>query len=136
MSTRVRVKWPKLFQEKAAPLHRGKTNLQQQKEKQASTTIHIVGKPSTRLAPPNVAPPTAANPTQIEVLKNAHNMTMYTHGITKVPMPPKLVEANDILHKLLEAAKNLCHSQNVTPTTANEEGGTQQSEVTSTNQKR
>ncbi|KAJ1434381.1 Zinc finger, CCHC-type superfamily [Sesbania bispinosa] len=134
-------------------------------------------------APPTAAPPTAARPTQpnefqpgnqfghIEALKNAHNMTKLSYAITKVSMPPKLVEANNIFHELLgvaqevtsgnnydwrrvveqlgltqdegymgfmeqmEATKISCHSQNVNQTTANEEGGTQQNEVTSTNQK-
>ncbi|KAJ1404180.1 hypothetical protein SESBI_26777 [Sesbania bispinosa] len=69
---------------------------------------------TTPVAPPTVALPTAARPTQpnefqpgdhfghIEALKNAHNMTMLSRAITKVPMPQKLVDANNILHDLME----------------------------------
>ncbi|KAJ1397534.1 Zinc finger, CCHC-type superfamily [Sesbania bispinosa] len=132
-----------------------------------TTAPRTVGPPPA--VPPTVALPTTARPTQpnefqpgdhfghIEALKNAHNMTMLSCAITEVPMPPKLVEANNILHDLMEVTSGnnydwrrvaeqlgltqdegymgFMEQMNVNQTTANEEGGTQQSEVTSTNHK-
>ncbi|KAJ1415929.1 Transposase, MuDR, plant [Sesbania bispinosa] len=86
-----------------------------------SPTTHVAAtvSPTTHVATvilPNSAHPigshtyttNTSNPLeQIQILKNAHNTTMYMQSKTNIPLPPALTEANKILQQLMVIAQDV-----------------------------
>ncbi|KAJ1390950.1 hypothetical protein SESBI_37052 [Sesbania bispinosa] len=125
-------------------LEKGKTKVAAGKSKRGRPPTKNKPIPPTNQQPPATATETVQkNPTQTEstgyetnncvqqlqVIKNAHETSMFMMTKCGSPLPPNMVEANKIIQELLDVAKqavgfNIDASSDV--------GGTQHSEVTQT----